>query len=84
MNLLQKLSEKSLGKRGRMKVGFSFTYNSYIFPRNEYINYMNKFSCNVWEVIGQEVTKNGEEYESDYTKNFFQIYGSALVKAQEN
>ena len=47
-NLLKKLGEKSLGKKGKVKVGFTLTYNPYIFPRMDFINYMNRLGCNIW------------------------------------
>ena len=84
MNLLKKLGEKSLGKKGKVKVGFTLTYNSFIFPRTDFINYMNKLGCSIWEITSQEATKNGEYYESEFTKKFFQLYGTALVKSQES
>ena len=53
MNLLQKLGEKALGKKGKVRLGFTFIYNSYIFSRGEFISFMGKFGVNTWEISGQ-------------------------------
>ena len=82
MNLLQKLGEKKVGKKTKMKAGFTLNYNPFIFGRKDFMGYMKGFKCNVWELSGQEILKNGEEYESDYTNKFFTMYGAAQVKTQ--
>ena len=62
MNLLTRLSEKSLSKKGKLRIGFSFSYNPYVFPRSDFMNFMGSCGATYWEVTSREITKNGQDY----------------------
>ena len=62
INLLQRLSEKAVGKKGKLKVCFSFAYNPYVFPRSDFMNYMSNSGIVHWEITPREISKNGQDY----------------------
>jgi hypothetical protein len=63
-----------------MKTMFSFAYNSYVFQRADFMNYLGSFGVVCWEVTAKEIMKNGLEFESDWAKEFLHHYGTLGVK----
>jgi hypothetical protein len=55
------LSEKyvSITKKQKIKIAFSFCYNSYVFQRADYMNYMANSNIICWEIAAKEIFKNG-------------------------
>lgn len=80
MNILSLLSEKVVCKKQKLRIGFSFAYNPYVFPRSDFMNFMANSNATFWEVTPREITKNGSDFESEFTRRFLQLYGSTAVK----
>jgi len=61
INLMLQLSEKyvSITKKQKIKIAFSFCYNSYVFQRADFMNYMVNSNIVCWEIAAKEIFKNG-------------------------
>ena len=53
LNLLSRLCEKNLSKKGKLRIGFSFAYNPYVFPRSDFMNFMTSSGGTYWEVTSR-------------------------------
>lgn len=53
INLLAQISEKIINKKIKMKVGFTFCYNPYVFLRQDFMNYMINSGITCWEITAK-------------------------------
>lgn len=72
-------------KKQKVKIAFSFCYNSYVFKFADFMNYMSNCAFVCWEIAPKQIFKNGHEFESEWTKAFIEQYGGQTsIKQQAN
>ena len=64
--------EKKMKIKGR--VCMSYLYNEQIFQSKDFESMTREEDITNWEIKEGAVTKNGERYESDAVRGFFDLY----------